>query len=45
MYVDPRDDFKAFFGFKPSGGVEGSKWRFESQMLLAGFLRDRRESR
>ena len=45
MYVDPRNNFKAFFGFKPSDGVEGSKWRFESQMLLGGFLGDWRKNR
>ena len=37
MYVDPRDDFKAFFGFKPSGEVDGSKWRFGVKCRWDGF--------
>ena len=38
-------DFKAFFNFQPSDRLEGSKWRFGSQMSLGGIVRDRRESR
>ena len=37
--------FQGVFRFKASGGVEGSKWRFESQMSLGGILGNRHESR